>query len=160
MEPQDPNREDGLSRVERRLAGWRPDSAGLDADAMLFAAGLAAGGRGRRRVLWPALCGVMTALAIGLGIWGLNEYDQRRLLSQRFSSEQPTPSTAPANANVGSDPSSAMPEGYFSMLRRLEIEKDPDAWLVSSPAGGQSIGPPPPEPAILKAGQAGNLLEQ
>ncbi len=79
-----PDNDDALSDLERRLTGWRPDSAGLDADAMLFAAGLAAGRQRRGRLLGPSLCGLLAALAAGLGAWGLTERAERQELATRL----------------------------------------------------------------------------
>lgn len=57
--------ESELNDLERRLAGWRPAADGLDADAMLFAAGRASIRRGSSRFVWPAIA---AALALALGI--------------------------------------------------------------------------------------------
>src|SRR5437764_15312701 len=82
-------REEDLSAVERRLAGWRPGPAGLDADAMLFAAGRAAGRRGRLPAL--ALCGVLAVAAVGLGAWALTERAERLAIAGRLREQPPTP---------------------------------------------------------------------
>ena len=73
MDAKTPRHEDDLSDFERHLAGWQPASDGLNADAMLFAAGQAAGRRGRSQLLWPMLCALLTVQAAGLGVWGLSE---------------------------------------------------------------------------------------
>ena len=67
MDAHTPRHEDDLSEFERHLAGWQPSSDGLDADAMLFAAGQAAGRRGRSQLLWPVLCALVTVQAAGAG---------------------------------------------------------------------------------------------
>jgi hypothetical protein len=58
---------DELTPLERQLAACRPSAAGLDADAMLFAAGRAAARPGAARHVWPVLaCGFVTvSLALG-----------------------------------------------------------------------------------------------
>src|SRR5437764_1049589 len=47
------------------------DGVGLNADHMLFAAGLAAGRRGRR--WWAGLSGALALLSVGLAFWGWSE---------------------------------------------------------------------------------------
>ena len=67
MDAQSP-RSDDMNDLERRLSGWRPSAAGLDADAVLFAAGRASVRRPRARLLWPALSGCLALLAAALGV--------------------------------------------------------------------------------------------
>ena len=62
MDSHSPNPDD-LSEIERRLSVWRPNAEGLNRDAMLYAAGLAAGKAERGRLLWPALCGFLAVFA-------------------------------------------------------------------------------------------------
>jgi hypothetical protein len=147
--------------VERRLTGWRPGAEGLDADAMLFAAGLAAGRSGRGRLLWPALCVVLAVQAAGLGVWGLAERAECQALAERLRDRTPTPGTPPATdvAVVPETPDEASPADYLSTRRRLE--QDPNGWLASlQPAGPQDPGPPPPEPALLTPRQRDGLFEE
>jgi hypothetical protein len=159
MDADTPRREDDLSEVERRLAGWRPGAEGLDADAMLFAAGLAAGRRGWGRLLGPALCGLLAALAAGLGAWGLSERAERQALAGRLRERAPKPGAPPATAvAVVPAPSyEPSPGDYLSLRRRME--QDPGGWLAPpQPAGPQALGPPPPEPAVLRLGQRDGLF--
>ena len=77
MDTQPSSNEDDLSDVERRLTGWQPAAERLDADAMLFAAGRAAGQGGLGRLLWPACCVLLVVQAAGLLVWGLAERAER-----------------------------------------------------------------------------------
>jgi hypothetical protein len=159
MDAHTPRREDDLSDVERRLAGWHPGSAGPDADAVLFAAGLAAGRRGR--AIWPVSCVLLALLAAGLGVWGLSERAERRALADRFREQAPEPSPSPTTAIAElPEPSyTPSPDDYFHLRRSLE--QDPGRWPATpSPAGTQVPGPPPPEPSIPRAGQRDRLLDQ
>ncbi len=153
MDADSPRPEDDLNDVERRLAGWRPASTGLDADAMLFAAGQAAARRGR--LLWPALCALLAVQVAALGAWGLSEHAECRALVSRLQERAPAPRVppAPAVAGAAAEPSyKPSPDDYFHLLRR--IEQDPSGWLASAePAAPQALGPPAPEPPVLKAGQ-------
>jgi hypothetical protein len=161
MDPNTPRREDDLSDVERRLTGWRPRAEGLDADAMLFAAGLAAGRRGRGRLLLPALCGLLAALAAGLGAWGLDEHAERQALAARLRQRAPTPGVPPAaHVAVAPKPSyEPSPTDYLSLRRRME--QDPGGWLAPpEPAGPKAPGPPPPEPPVFRLGQRDGLFNQ
>jgi len=160
MDAHTPRHEDDLSAVERRLAGWRPRAEGLDADAMLFAAGLAAGRRGWGRLLVPALCGLLAALATGLGAWGLSERAEREAMASRLRQHAPTPGAPPATAvALLPEPSyTPSPDDYFHLRQR--VLQDPGRWLAfSEPAGPPAPGPPPPGPAILRAGQRDGLLD-
>jgi hypothetical protein len=150
MDTNTPGHEDNLNALEHLLSGWRPGDEGLDADAMLFAAGLAAGQRGRARFVAPVLCGLLAVLALALGLWGLHERSERQALASRLHEQVPAPRAAPP---VGSDvdpASSYEPSAndYLSMRRRME--DDPGGWLAyMQPVGHQPPGRPPPQPAIL-----------
>jgi hypothetical protein len=159
MDAHPSRREDDLSALERRLAGWRPGAEGLDADAMLFAAGLAAGRRGRGRLLAAALCGLLTALAAGLGAWGLSERAERQILASRLQ-QAPAPRPSPTTGS-GAPPETyePSPADYLSLRRRLE--QDPDGWLAAGQTPGpQALGPPPPAPVLPTPRQWKDLLEQ
>jgi hypothetical protein len=155
MDANDPRREDDLSEFERRLAGWRPASAGPGADAMLFAAGLAAGRRGRGPLLWPALCALLAVQAAGLTAWALAERGERRALAARLSEQAPPNAVATLPAPTYTP----APSDYFSLRRLVEQDTDRSA-AVSEGAGPQTPEPPPPGPAILSAGQRDYLFEQ
>jgi hypothetical protein len=160
MDADTPRRKDDLSEVERRLAGWRPGAEGLDADAMLFAAGLAAGRRGWGRFLGPGLCVLLTALAVGLGAWGLSEHAERQALANRLRERAPAPGGPPAAA-VAAIPEPAeepSPGDYLSLRRRME--QDPAGWLASpQSAGPAALGAPPPGPAVLRLGQGDRVFD-
>jgi hypothetical protein len=159
MDAHSPCREDDLNDLERRLAGWQPDPAGPGADAVLFAAGLAAGRRGRGRLLWPALCVVLAVQAAALGVWGLSERAECQALAERLHERTPAPGVPPANAvvEVPGPSYTPAPDDYFHLRR--QAEQDPGRWLASlPPPGPQAIGPPPPEPAILHAVPRDGLL--
>jgi hypothetical protein len=156
MQPNIPEHEDDLNNVEQRLASWLPAAEGLNTDAMLYAAGLAAGRRGR--IVWPAVCVVLLAQAIGVGLWGFSERAERRALASRLNERSPSPIHSPetAVADLPAPPYVPSPNDYLQLRQRAE--QDPDGWLAMSiPRGQQAIGPPPPEPAILKGGQRDGL---
>jgi hypothetical protein len=155
-----PRHEDNLNEVERRLSGWQPASGKLDGDAMLFAAGLAAGRRGRGRLLWPALSLLLAAQAAGLGAWGMTERAGRQALASRLGGRTPAAiEPGPVAIAILPDASPTLPpDGYLS--RRRQMEQDPGLWLASQePEGPQALGPPPPQSAILRAGQSEALLK-
>src|SRR5579871_3770380 len=107
--PMHPNahQPDDLSKLERRLSDWVPAADGLDADAMLFAAGRASARPGRSRFLWPALACATTLLAIIFGIWLRHEHTERLALAQRVEQlstvvvppAPPSPAVVPADAS-------------------------------------------------------------
>jgi hypothetical protein len=155
-----PNHEDDLNECERCLARWRPAADGLDADAMLFAAGLAAGRRGSSRWFWPALCALLAVQTAGLGWWGLGERAERRTLASLLRQSTPAVVEPPAARREAVPPPPYTPTaGDYVSLRRL-IEQDPNRWLASPPsAAAQAPEPPPPEPAILRSHQREGLLD-
>ncbi len=157
MHPNIPEREDDLNNVEQRLAGWLPAATVLNTDAMLYAAGLAAGrgGRRRERIVWPAVCVVLLVQAVGLGFWAFSERAERRELARRLMHSAPTPNQLPetAVADAQRPPAyTSSPNDYLQLRQRAE--QDPDGWLAMSYSRGrQAIAPPPPGPAILTGGQ-------
>lgn len=161
MDPHPPRHEADLRDIERRLAGWQPAPGTPGADAMLFAAGLAAGRRGRGRLLWPALCALLAVQAAGLVVWGLSERAERQALANQLRERLPGRSV-PATTFVAIVPEptyTPSPDDYFHLLRRAE--QDPGRWLASlPPAAPPALGPPPPQPVILRAGQRDGLLDR
>jgi hypothetical protein len=160
MDPHTPRAEDDLSAVERRLAGWQPASASLDADAMLFAAGRALGRRGPGSLLWPALCALLAIQVAGLGAWGLSERAERLALAGTLPERAPAPGVPPS-IGVAALPESyytPSPEDYFHLRRRAE--QDPGYGLASwQPAAPPAPEQASPEPAIFRAGQRPGLLD-
>jgi hypothetical protein len=150
---------DDLSDLERRLTGWRPAAQGLQTDAMLFAAGLAAARRGRRRFLAPALCGLLAVLAVGLGAWGLTERAERRVLAERLQRLPPPGASSPTDVAEGPrSPEEPAPADYLSLRRRME--QDPSRWLASlEPVGRTRRGLPSRSPAIPTPRQREGLFD-
>jgi hypothetical protein len=158
MDTHPPHDEDDLSGLERRLARWQPAAERLDADAMVFAAGRAAGRGGLGRLLWPACSVLLAVQAAGLLGWGLAERAERQALASRLREQPKAPNAAPVPAVLAEAVYSPSPDDYLH-LRRM-MEQDPSGGLDSlQPDGPPPIGPPPPEPAILTPGQRGGLLE-
>ena len=158
MHADTPRHEDDLSEFERRLAGWQPAPSGAGADAMLFAAGLAAGRRGRTRLLWPAVCALLAVQAAGLTVWALAERGERRALAARLSEQAPAPDAAPTTfvADLPGPSYTPSPSDYFSLWR--VVEQDPERGpAAQQPASPQAPAPPPPGPPILRAGQRDGL---
>jgi len=127
-----PRNPDDLTGLERRLTDWRPDAAGLDPDAMLFAAGRASVRPSPTRFFWPAIAACMTVVAMGLGGWAAKERTGRLELVR--SMQRPTPS-APTSAP---EPSPEPPPvgSYFAMSRL--VRQDPDAFLARAPVEPES----------------------
>jgi hypothetical protein len=136
-----------MNDFERSLARLQPDAAGLNADAMLFAAGYAVG---RRRLWWSlVLSGLLGVLSIGLAVWALAEGSKR-------------PSVAPPRPEVvvpspaGTPSPEPSPDGYLH-LRRL-AEQDPNHWLAPAPTAGIA-SPVGPEPMILRSGLRNGVID-
>ncbi len=154
-----PRRPDDLSEVERRLAAWEPAADGLDADALLFAAGRASVRPGPARFLWPALTAGMAALAVVLGVWLAAERTERLDLARQL--RQPAPAPAPSPAVSPPEPPSAEeerpPNSLFAARRALELGLD--AWPPQAVSRARTPGPTPPDPPVLQVGWRDVLLD-
>jgi hypothetical protein len=133
---------DNLTDVERCLTGCQPSPQGLDADAMLYAAGRASlRGVVRARLWWACAAGTMTAVALGLGVWlsverGERQALQDQLREQRQILETPAPVPAPSPSEEGP------PRADYLTVRDLLIDKGVDAWREPDP--GRSDQPRDP----------------
>ena len=159
MDPHSTNREDDLSACARRLAAWQPAPGKLDADAMLFAAGRASAERRRPPLLWPVVCALLAMQAAGFCAWGLWERAEHRALAVRLDKGAAVPNVpqTPAVADSSAPRYTPSPDDYFHLRRRLDQASG--RWLVAAHAAGtQAVGPPPPAPGILKAGQRDGLF--
>jgi hypothetical protein len=156
MDPHSPRADgDDLSELERRLSGLRPGSEGLDADAMLFAAGRASVRPGLGRLLWPALAGCLALLSAGLGAGLLSERTERLALAERLRSAQ-TDSVPPRSA-MPEDGDAALPEeipadSYLAGRRALEQGLDPLPDRPEPQAGPPEELPPATGP-VLQVGR-------
>jgi hypothetical protein len=158
------NNSEDLNALERRLCAWEPATEGLDADAVLFAAGRASVRPSSARFLWPALTVLMTGLSVVFCLWLADERNERLALVGRLR-ERPSapiviPSPSPADNPAPEEParSDELPPNSYLASRRA-LEKGLDAWpsrfVVHSGSMDTSIKNPP----ILRLGQRDALLE-
>jgi hypothetical protein len=148
-----------LNKLERRLSAWQPAVAGLDGDAMLFAAGRASVRPGPARFIWPALTACMTGLAACLGIWLAAERSERLDLARQLRQSSPALATRPSPAVVSEESPAAEelpPDSYLASHRALE--KGLDAWPPRTMVRADPPGPPP-HPLIFQMGQRNALLD-
>jgi hypothetical protein len=119
---------DDMNDLERRLSGWAPASAGLDADAMLYAAGRAAGRPGPARFVWPALTGMLSLLVVALGSWLAVERSERLLLAQQLRQQTPasSPSLSAPVVPIEATDDAANPDSYLAARRAYR--EGLDAW--------------------------------
>jgi hypothetical protein len=158
MDTQLPRDQDDMTDFERRLTGWRPQTNGLNADAMLYAAGLAAAERRTSR-LWPALCAVLLAQVAGLAAWGISERSERLALSSQLDGNFSSPV---ATAKVERDDASRRgytpsPNDYLHQRRRME--HDASYLLAAASPGRFPVEQGFPPGAVLRAGEWGELLD-
>jgi hypothetical protein len=148
---------DDLSDLERRLAGCEPSPVGLDADAMLYAAGRASVPQsGPARFVWPTVSAGLAVLAAILGVCLVAERSERFALAQRGQDALATPAQfgqaaqdeLPAKENWA--PSSVL-------AARRALEQGLDAWPPVTET--QPPGPPLPDEPILRVGKLSSLLE-
>jgi hypothetical protein len=151
-----------MNEVERRLAAWQPAGAGLDADALLFAAGRASARPGATRFVWPALAACASLLAIALGIWLVDERADRMALARQLRQQSHmlanTPSSSPApDPTPESVEEEPPPDSYLAGHRALD--KGLEDWPMSAVIRPDPLGPMPPHSSILRAGRLDGLLE-
>jgi hypothetical protein len=124
-----------LNDLERRLAGWRPAGEGLDADAMLFAAGRASVRRSPARFAWPAIA---AGLVVALGVLS------NRLAGERAVNQELVAQLQSAKSSVlVAAPTLNLPETSYLSARRA-LERDPDGWIpptLSGEAAGMTESP-------------------
>jgi hypothetical protein len=127
-----------LTDLERRLAGWRPASDALDADAMLFAAGRASVRRSRSQFAWPAIA---ACLAVAVGILGM-QLSAERAENQSLIAQL---SNAETDAFVPSQPSAT--PNY--LIARQSWVNNPDYDFHHEPLESDAVVADP----ILRAGE-------
>jgi hypothetical protein len=154
-----PDRPDDLSPLERRLSAWRPADAGLDADAMLFAAGRASARPGPGRFVWPALSGLLGVFVVVLGAWLTVERSERLALAQQLRRQTPVVPPSPAAPAVPVEPNTVdapMPDSYLSS--RQALEKGLEAWPPQS-QGRAGSTPVPVNHRVYQVGNRDILLD-
>jgi len=153
-----------LNALERRLSAWRPSHEGLNADAVLFAAGRASALSGPARYAWPALTAMLTVLVVFLGLRLIFERNERQALAQLLREHRQAPRLTPApspaaNAAAEESPVSNEPPPDSYLASRRAMEKGMDAWPVrlvvqTGPPGASDTNPP-----IWRLGQRDALLD-
>lgn len=158
------NNSEDLNAVERRLSAWEPSSEGLDADAVLFAAGRASIRPSPTRFAWPALTVLMTALSVVLGLWLADERNERFALASRLRERplapavNPAPQPAPNIAPEEPLHTDELPPDSYLATRRA-LENGLDAWPIRAVVRRGSNDPSVWNPPILRLGQRDALLE-
>jgi len=151
---------DDLKNLERRLAACVPATAGLDADAMLFAAGRASVRPGASRIAWASLAGCLAALAAILGVWLAAEHRERLTLAQQLrdlTPTQPRPPSLPAEEVPSGSPAPEEPAPNSLFTSRPALEKGLDAWPPADVPRVETPGSVPPDPTVLRVGRPDSL---
>jgi hypothetical protein len=159
MDRQHSHDQDDLSDIERRLACWRPTADFLDTDAMLFAAGLAAGRQSRSR-LWPTLCALLIVPMAALGAWAISERSERLTLSHELASHRRLAGASSYASNTRQAPLEYLPSpnDYFHLRRRVEEDARNSLASVTF-TRPEAVGQQSPSSAILRAGQWSDLVQ-
>ena len=143
---------DDLSDLERRLAACAPSQAGLDADALLFAAGRASARHGPARLVRPGLTACLAVLAAALGLWLAAERSERLALAERL--RRPAPAPPPSATPVQPEPPTADEPGPNSVLAaRRALERGLDAWPPTPQARADPPGRRPHTRPALRVGR-------
>lgn len=148
---------DDLNELERRLSGWEPAQQALDADAMLFAAGRAAGQRGAIRRVWPTLTGLLGVVVLALLFWGMGERKERVRLADQLRL-QPVP-TPPLPHDVSPMPTPADDTGSTAILAvHRALERGQDDWAIQPTKETDAPGLPGAPAPVLQLGQRNAML--
>jgi hypothetical protein len=153
-----PSPSDDMNDLESRLSAWRPSTASLDADGVLFAAGRASVRPGWGRIAWPVVSGCLALLAGVLGVALSQERAARVELAARLN--EPRPSVAPAPSSGPEPfetPSLDSPPADSYLAARRALAGDPDSWLAAVKT--EPEGAPSPSRPIWKAGSNSDVLE-
>lgn len=153
-----------MNELERRLSAWQPNSAGMDADPVLFAAGRASVRPGPARFVWPALTTVLAALAVVLGVCWAEERSERLSLADRLRARPPAPTTNPSprpavNIAPSESPSPDEPPPDSYLASRRALERGLDAWPSRAVARNGPTNPSLANPPVLRLGQREALLD-
>lgn len=153
-----------LTDLERRLAGWRPATGGLDRGRMLYEAGRASAIAENRRVVRTlSAVGLAFALATaGLGAgWTL---ERRRgveweaaLASASTPAPIPSPSLAIPVRNETPPPRPPDPFSYLTLTRRIADGRIEFESPARSPRSDDRA--PTPGPSPLRVGDRDRLLD-
>jgi hypothetical protein len=153
-----PSPSDDMKELERRLSEWRPSTAGLDADGVLFAAGRASVRPAWGRLAWPIVSGCLALLAATFGV-GLSQERAARLeLTARLHESKPPVMSAPSVPEPYEAPSPEPPAADSYLAARRAMAGNIDSWLAMAKTG-PSAGPPAPNRPIWKAGSHTDMLE-
>jgi hypothetical protein len=148
-----------LNELERRLSAWQPDGAGLDADAVLFAAGRASVRPSKARFAWPALTACLAGLAIVLGVCLKAEHTERLALARQMRQPPPAPAPKPAPpAEVSPTPAEDVPPTGILAAHRA-LERGLEGWPEQAIARADTPRAPLPRSPILHVGQRDLLLD-
>ena len=90
-----PDQAHDLNELERRLTDWRPATAGLSPDQVLFAAGRASSRAGVRQQLTWIASGCLAALTVVLGTALVHEREARLTLLAQLQESRPVIEAAP-----------------------------------------------------------------
>jgi hypothetical protein len=154
-----PSPSDDMKELECRLSEWRPSTAGLDADGVLFAAGRASVRPAWGRLAWPIVSGCLALLAATFGV-GLSQERAARLeLTARLRDQKPPVVSAPSFVPEPVDaPSTEPPAADSYLAAHRALAGNPDSWMMAAKTE-PSEGPPLPNRPIWKAGSHPDMLE-
>jgi hypothetical protein len=141
--------EKDISELERALGGLRPARAGFDRDRLMFQAGQASA---PRRLLWPAAAGLMTAVAVSLGLFMVLRpaaepvievvYVKHPVVAPQPAPAPPkSPEPQPAPEREGATTPSVLATSSYWRLQEIAVRHGIDA--LPEPAAPAATGPAP-----------------
>lgn len=140
MSDHEPNLNDDLQRVERRLLGWAPSAPNIDRDRLIFEAGRSSARSKFKQAFWPLATAAAVLAAIG-SAWGWSREHSRRqdleMVLERSRPAHPALLAMDLPATIAPrDPGPIDPYSYAALTRRLTESGD----LIDPPTLDVPIG--------------------
>jgi hypothetical protein len=150
-----------LNDLEHRLAEWRPATAGLDADRMLFAAGRDSVRPGWGRNVLPIISVCLALLAALFGVGFAHERAAKLDLITQLRDTKPSSVPEPySEPDSSGTPWAEAPAASSYLAAHAALAQNPESWLAQAkiePAAGTPR--PSPSRPILKANSSSEMLE-
>jgi hypothetical protein len=159
----EPDRENDLTALERRLAAWRPATGAVDRDRMLYDAGWAAARAEHRAHIWRLATAASFVVIVTLGGLLAHERSQRRALAMSVAARRgPARPLAPIPLITQTPALEPLaPSSYFVLTAQLAAsDQEVPALAARNQVKPTKPDPPPfPDPPPLRTRDFHRILD-